>query len=104
MTNPIKLALAAFLLSSVVFADAAHAIAINKCIRLLRDPQVGRETVVNVCQVCMTAKVKRARPGSASGTPSMREFNLQPGTRLTLPFRGPGQTRLSSELPCPSAR
>jgi len=86
------------------FANTAQAIAINKCIRVIHNPQVSRETLVNTCSKCITAKIKRRRPGSATGTPTQREFNLQPGSHLLLPFKGPGQTRITSELPCPFGR
>ncbi|MBL4691802.1 MAG: hypothetical protein JKY92_00535 [Magnetovibrio sp.] len=99
-----KWAVTAFTLSTIVFANSANAIAINKCIRLVRNPQVRRETIINTCKVCMIAKVQRKRPGGVVGTPTQREFNLQPGTQLLLPFRGPGQTRISREAPCPSVR
>lgn len=99
-----KLALVALILSTMAFVDTANAIAINKCIRLIRNPQVGSEIIVNTCRKCMTAKIQRKRPGGVTGTPTQREFNLQPGTQLPLPFRGPGQTRIKREAPCPSAR
>ena len=104
MTNPLRIALVAFVLSTLSFADAANAIAINQCIRLIRDAQGGRESIVNTCKVCMTAKVQRRRSGYSTGTPTLRKFNLQPGSQMTLPFRGPGLTRITGSSLCPSAR
>ena len=104
MTNPLKIALVAFVLGTLSFGDAANAVAVNPCFRLIRDPQGGRETIVNTCTICMTAKVQRRRPGSSTGTPTLRKFNLQGGSQMTLPFRGPGLTRLTGTMPCPSAR
>jgi len=100
MKNQLKFAVLATVLGGVLLAEAAQALPINRCIRLVRDPQVGRETIVNMCNTCMVAKVTRQRPGSASGTPTLRDFTLLPGNQLLLPFRGPGQTRIS-EAPCP---
>lgn len=84
----------------MLVAEAAYALPLNRCIRVVRDAQVGRETIVNVCKVCMVAKVARQRPGTSSGTPTLRDFTLLPGNQLLLPFRGPGQTRIT-EVPCP---
>lgn len=70
--------------------------------RLMRDPQAtNRETLANACNVCMTAKVERRRPGNEMGTPTMLDFNLPAGSRQPLPFYGPGVTRIIGESPCP---
>lgn len=102
MKNQLKLAVLATVLGFVVLAEAAQALPMNRCIRVVRDPQVGRETIVNMCNVCMVAKVARQRPGNASGTPTLRDFTLMPGNQLLLPFRGPGRTRIT-EAPCSKA-
>jgi len=102
MTNLLKFAVLAAVLGGVLVAEAAHALPVNRCVRLIQDPQTRRETIVNVCTTCMVAKVARQRPGSASGTPTLRDFTLLPGNRLMLPFRGPGQTRIT-EAPCKQA-
>lgn len=102
MTNHMKIAVLATTLGLVVLAEAAQALPMNRCIRVVRDPQVGRETLVNRCNTCMVAKVTRQRPGNASGTPTLRDFTLLPGNQLLLPFRGPGQTRIT-EAPCAGA-
>lgn len=90
-------------LSIGALSSAAHAMAINRCMRVLQN-SAGRETVVNTCTACMTVKVERQRPGQTLGTPSMREFNLPGGSSQPLPFRGPGATRIMSETPCPVAQ
>lgn len=95
-----KLAVLASVLGTILVAEAAYALPVNRCIRVVRDAQVGRETIVNMCTVCMVAKVARQRPGNASGTPTLRDFTLFPGNQLLLPFRGPGHTRIT-EIPCP---
>lgn len=102
MTNHIKWAALAAMLGSLM-AGEAHAVALNHCIKIIRDPQVGRETLVNTCNQCLVAKVERRRPGNEIGTPNIRDFNLPGGTSMPLPFMGPGSTRVMKEIPCPQA-
>ncbi|OEJ68096.1 hypothetical protein [Magnetovibrio blakemorei] len=90
-------------LSAGALSSAANAMAINRCMRVLKD-SAGRETVVNTCAPCMTVKVERQRPGQTMGTPSQREFNMPGGSSMPLPFLGPGTTRIMSEAPCPEAQ
>lgn len=103
MTNRMKWAALAAVLGALM-AGEAHAIALNRCVKIVRNPQVNRETLVNTCPKCLVAKVERRRPGSATGTPNMRDFTLPPGASQPLPFRGPGKTRITSEAPCPPAQ
>lgn len=103
MTNHIKWAALAVVLGSFV-AGEAHAVAVNRCIKLVRHPQVNREALVNTCQKCRAVKVERSRPGSATDTPSVREYNLPAGSSMPLPFMGTGKTRVSSETTCPQAQ
>lgn len=103
MANLLKILVTVGVLAAL--AGEAHAVALNRCIRVVQNPQVNtRETLVNTCQQCIMAKVERRRPGTASGVPSMREFNMPGGSSMPLPFQGPGRTRITSELPCPSAQ
>jgi len=104
MTNHIKTALATLVLSTLIVAEAANAIPLNRCLRLIRSPQGGQEVLVNTCSTCMTAQVTRTRPSGVQGTPTQRDYNMQSGSQMPLPFRGPGYTRITGELPCPSAR
>ncbi|MBL4748253.1 MAG: hypothetical protein JKY17_05635 [Magnetovibrio sp.] len=104
MMNHIKWALVATVLSTMVLANAANAIPISRCLRLISNLHVGRDTILNTCKVCITATVERKRPSGTPGPPTLREFNLNPNTQLALPFKGPGQTRITGELKCPSAR
>jgi len=99
MQNRITLAAIAAVLGALVTGEA-HAIAINKCVSIIRDRQVSRETIVNRCGECRTVKVERQRPGSASGVPSLRTFTLPPGAAQPLPFRGPGSSRISADMAC----
>jgi len=104
MTNPLKVTVLTAVLSLTLMSEAALALPINRCIRLVRNPQVQRETIVNVCQGCVVVKLSRQRPGNINGMPSERTFTLLPGNQLPLSFKGPGQTRITSESPCPRAR
>jgi hypothetical protein len=104
MTNPLKIVLVSLVLSTVMIAEAANAVPINQCLRLIRSPQGGQEILVNRCSQCMTAQVTRTRPSGVQGTPTQRDYNMQGGSQMPLPFRGPGYTRITGEMPCPSAR
>lgn len=103
MANPLKAALLAFAVVAMIVGEA-HAIALNRCIKIVRNPQVSRETLVNTCQQCLIAKIERRRPGSATGTPQTRDYTLPGGASQPLPFMGPGKSRILSEVPCPQAR
>ena len=102
MANLLKITVWA-LLGSVAITSVTEAMPINRCARLLRD-QVGRETVANVCNACITVTVERRRPGQSNDMPNIREFNIPGGTNQLLPFRGPGGTRIANETACPSAQ
>lgn len=99
-----KAVLAAFAFLSALGWAEAHAIALNKCARIVHDPQVNRESLVNTCNQCVVARIERRRPGAGLSTPSMRDYTLPPGARQPLPFMGPGKSRITSESPCPQAR
>ena len=105
MANHIQWAVLAAMLGSFAASmpGEAHAVPLNHCIKIIRDPQVGRETLVNTCNQCLVAKIERRRPGNEIGTPNMRDFNMPGGTSQPLPFMGPGSTRIMSEAPCPQA-
>lgn len=103
MTNHFKwMALAAVI--GAFAAGEAQAVAINRCVKLMQHPQVNRQALVNTCQSCRTVKVERTRPGSATDTPSIREYNMPAGTSMPLPFMGTGKTRISGDTPCPPDR
>ncbi len=70
--------------------------ALNKCTRLL--PTGGREVIINTCNKCRIVNIIRKRPGNA--VPVTRKYNIQPNSKITVPFRGPGRSRITSELPC----
>jgi len=61
-------------------------------------PTSGRETIANNCNKCRIVNIIRKRPGNA--VPVTRTYNIQPYSKIVLPFRGPGRSRITSVLPC----
>jgi hypothetical protein len=68
----------------------------DRCVVLLRQP--GGDVLVNRCGSCRTVKVSRTRP--TDDPPLLRDFTLIGNGRLPLSFKGPGNTRVTSEMPC----
>ncbi len=83
------------LIAAILWSGAAEAQK-KSCIRL----QVGegRKVLLNVCPTCRTIKVEHKRPGAAA--PVFRDYTMGPSSRLPLPFRGPGRTRVIAEGGC----
>ncbi len=70
---------------------------ISKCARMYS--QQIREFVVNSCNTCRRVAVQRRRVGLYSA-PIMRTYDLQPKTKFPLPFKGPGRSKIASDVPC----
>lgn len=104
MLYRIPLLAAAVLTVGLAASQPAHTMAVNTCVRIVHNPQVNRETLVNTCRECVVAKIERRRPGSGGAAPSTRDYTLPGGSRQPLPFLGPGKSRIMSEIPCPGAR
>lgn len=68
----------------------------ERCVRLVRSS--GGDVLVNDCNSCRTVKVSRTRP--TDDPPLMRDFTVTANGRLPLSFKGPGNSRVTSELPC----
>ena len=68
-----------------------------QCARMFA--QGHSEYVVNTCNTCRRVGVQRRRIGS-KGAPVMRTYDLQPGSKFPLPFKGPGRSRVTSDVPC----
>ena len=49
-------------------------------------------------QQSRVVNITRKRPGNA--VPVTRTYNVRPNSKIDLPFRGPGRSRITSELPC----
>lgn len=73
-----------------------EAAAVNKCTHIL--PTGGREVIINSCGSCRVVSILRKRPGNA--VPISRTYNVQGLSTIPVPFRGPGRSRITSELPC----
>lgn len=68
----------------------------GRCTRLIR--RAGSETLVNTCNTCLMVNLARKRSGIA--LPVRRSFSLAAKSTFPVPFRGPGRTRITSEVPC----
>ena len=69
-----------------------------KCVRLSR--KGSSETLVNSCGGCRIVAVARKRSGIAM--PILRSFNVHPNAPYTLPFKGPGRSRITTIQNCQS--
>ncbi len=83
------------LLAVAAVPPAANA-AKGQCTRLI--PDGGREVIINVCSSCRLVGILRKRPGNA--VPVSRNFTVMPKSTFPVPFRGPGRSRITSEVPC----
>jgi len=85
----------AVLIVAALWSGAAQAQK-KSCIRL----QIGEgsKVLLNVCPTCRTIKVEHKRPGADA--PIFRDYTMGPTSRLPLPFRGPGRTRVIAEGAC----
>ncbi|MBT3767905.1 MAG: hypothetical protein HOB79_06300 [Rhodospirillaceae bacterium] len=70
------------------------------CVRIIK--KSGREQLVNRCRSCLVVQIKRTRPGRPEG--ALRDITIGANQSTTLSFRGPGVTRISSELTCAAAQ
>jgi hypothetical protein len=89
-------ALALALALTALAPKTAHGTA-TQCTMIV--PEGPREVMINICNACRTIDILRKRPGN--DVPVQRTFTLPPGSRLQVPFLGPGRSRITSELPCP---
>ena len=67
-----------------------------QCVRIMR--RGNAETLVNNCGSCQIVAVTRKRTGIA--IPILRSFTIHDGIPFTLPFRGPGNSRITSVHNC----
>ena len=70
---------------------------VSQCTRLIA--KTYREFVVNYCNSCRRVEIRRRRIGT-SNAPVMRTYDLQPNSKFPLPFKGPGRSRVTSDVPC----
>lgn len=69
-----------------------------KCVRLSR--RGASEVLLNSCGGCRIVAVARKRSGIAM--PILRSFNVHPNAPYTLPFKGPGRSRITTIQNCQS--
>ena len=67
-----------------------------QCVRVQR--RQNGETLVNGCDLCATVKIEHRRPGAQF--PTFRDYTMPNGSKLPLPFRGGGRTRILTERAC----
>lgn len=84
------------MLGLMALVDAGQANAANTCGKLQRIQ--GRDIVVNVCGTCQNIHVVRSRGGGA--LPEVRSFRVEQESRLALPYKGPGSTRITGSDAC----
>jgi len=72
-------------------------VAIN-CVRLSR--MGSSEILINSCGGCRIVAVARKRSGIAM--PILRNFHVHPNAPYTLPFKGPGRSRITTIKNCQS--
>ncbi|MDA1090109.1 MAG: hypothetical protein O3A85_07340 [Proteobacteria bacterium] len=95
LSAPGLMLLAGLAFIALVLSPVAEA-APDKCTRLV--PTGARENLINECSKCRIVNITRKRPGNEM--PVTRSFNIQPKSQITVPFLGPGRSRITSELPC----
>jgi hypothetical protein len=69
------------------------------CTRLIN--RSGRTVIINRCSTCRNIKVNRKRPGSPL---IYRSFIIPKSSEIALPFRGPGQSRITEDSPCQNTK
>ena len=69
----------------------------SQCARLFAKNY--REFVFNTCNSCRRVAIRRRRIGTRTA-PVMRTYDLQPNSKFPLPFKGPGRSRVTSDVPC----
>jgi len=96
------LTLRAFLVTAAVLAAGlvtlltAGPAAAERCTRVVHDG--GTEYIVNACNACRVVNIRRKRRGIPM--PIMRTYNVQARSKFPVSFKGPGKSRISSEVPC----
>ena len=84
------------LLTALSFASAYEARAANACGKLQRIQ--GRDVLVNICGTCQNIHIVRSRGGGA--LPDVRSFRVEQNSRLALPYKGYGSTRITGSDAC----
>ena len=80
---------------SITPPSMAIDIATGRCTRL--ENGQGHDTLVNTCNVCVTARLEHRRP--VGDVPSNRDFRMPANAEMPLSFRG-GKTRIMTEELC----
>jgi len=70
-----------------------------RCVKILK--KKGRDILLNKCNSCRSVSLTRRRSGIP--TPVIRRYTIPAKAQFPIPFRGPGQTRLSNDTACKSS-
>ncbi len=84
------------LIAAILWHPHATEAALQKCSRIIR--QNGRDVLINTCGDCRIVGIQRSRPGQSA--PISRKVTIPSKSRVTLSFRGPGQSRITSDNAC----
>jgi len=91
-----------FLLSALLLLAAALAVPsaaeASQCIAQRQDAR--GEILINRCSECRLVEIYHQRRGG--GFPVKRSYRISGKTSLPLPFKGPGNTRIVSDIACES--
>ena len=68
----------------------------KKCVYL--EKRMTSETLVNKCRTCQIVNLRRKRSGNLA--PTQRTYTVPGKSRIELSFRGPGHTRILSNIDC----
>ncbi|MBT5299369.1 MAG: hypothetical protein HOL41_13570 [Rhodospirillaceae bacterium] len=68
----------------------------GRCTRVAK--QGGSEFIINNCHTCRVVNIQRKRRGIAM--PVMRTFNVRARSKFPVSFKGPGISRITSEVAC----
>ena len=68
----------------------------DRCGRLMRIQ--GQDIIVNTCGTCQNIHIVRSRGGG--GLPDVRTFRIEGERRISLPYKGPGSTRITGSDDC----
>ena len=68
----------------------------SQCVHLTK--KYGSEAIINRCTSCRSVGLTRRRPGIPA--PIMRRYTIPANSKFPTPFRGPGQTRITSDTAC----
>jgi len=86
----------AMLFAALLLTSGNEARAENECGKLQRIQ--GSDVLVNICRTCQNIHIVRSRGGGA--LPEVRSYRVEKQSKISLPFKGPGSTRITATDAC----